>query len=156
VDCSAVICRDPHDVRNTYPLCSGTYPYCANANGAPDGAAYTDFLAKLNNGVSTDGGETTPITGCFANHCDWRLPTIVELQGLHDTTQGFCRSGGSGPCIDPAFGPTTTSYYWSATTVAGSPTYAWDQCFFGCRVEFHLKRVPSYVRAVRGGSDSQG
>jgi hypothetical protein len=153
IDCSTVTCSDPHDVRNTYPLCSGTYPYCANTNGVPDGAAYTDFLGKLNNGASTDGGASTPITGCFAGHCDWRLPTIVELQGLFDATQGFC-NGGHSACIDPAFGPTTTSFHWSATTTAGSPTSAYDQCFFvdcGVSGDFHDKRVPSYVRAVRGG-----
>lgn len=152
VDCSTVTCSDPHNVRNTYPLCSGTYPFCANTSGPPDGGAYTDFLAKLNNGASTDGGASTSITGCFAGHCDWRLPSIVEFQGLLDTTQGVCHLGGSGPCIDPSFGPTTTSFYWSATAAAGSPTFAWDQCFFvGCGVDFHLKRVPEYVRAVRGG-----
>ena len=154
VDCSAVTCSDPHDVRNTYPLCSGPYPFCGNASGPPDGGAYTDFLAKLNNGASTDGGASTPITGCFAGHCDWRFPTVLELQGLYDTTRGFC-NGGHTACIDPAFGPTTTSFYWSATTVAGDPgdaIYAWDHCFFGgCGVEFHLKRIPEYVRAVRGG-----
>jgi Protein of unknown function (DUF1566) len=42
----------------------------------PDGTAFTDYLGTLNDGLSSDG---TTITHCFANHCDWRLPTFEEL-----------------------------------------------------------------------------
>ena len=64
---------DPHDADNGYAWsASGT---------VADGAAYTDFLAKLNDGASTDGGASTAITGCFVGHCDWRLPTIVSCKG---------------------------------------------------------------------------
>ena len=52
----------------------------------------------------TDGVVSTPITGCFANHCDWRLPSIVELQGIFDASAPGCAPD-SGQCIDPIFGP---------------------------------------------------
>jgi hypothetical protein len=133
---------DPHDADNTYTWStSGT---------VADGTAYTDFLAKLNNGASTDGGASTAITGCFAGHCDWRLPTIVELQGIVDATQGNC-GGGSGACIDPAFGPTHPDDYWSATTDAGSPARAWFVDFSSGVVDNFRKSSTYYVRAVRGG-----
>jgi hypothetical protein len=131
----------PRDADNIYSWsASGT---------AADGTAYTDFLSKLNNGASTDGGAMTAITGCFAGHCDWRLPTIVELQGIVDMTQGVC-GGGSGACIDPAFGPTQADRYWSATTSAGNPDYAWGVFFYGSE-NFNSKTDTNYVRAVRGG-----
>jgi len=70
------------------------------------------FLGTLNNGTSTDG---TTSNGCFAGHCDWRLPTIVELQTL--LLQPYpCRTS---PCIDQAvFAPTVALGYSSATTYA--------------------------------------
>jgi len=139
---STVNNADPHDADNYYTWSAGST--------AADGTAYTDFLAKLNNGASTDGGASTPITGCFAGHCDWRLPTIVELQDIVDATQGFC-SGGSGACIDPAFGATQASSYWSATTFASNPAYAWIAFFFVGSVNDIFKTDGLYVRAVRGG-----
>jgi len=130
---------DPRDADNLYTLsASGT---------ALDGTAYTDFQAQLNNGASTDGGATTPITGCFAGHCDWRLPTIVELQGIIDLSASGCDSGN--PCIDPAFGPTQAGFYWSAD--AGGPDLAWS-VVFGNGVVFNAHETfDGYVRAVRGG-----
>ena len=93
----------------------------------------------------------TPITGCFAGHCDWRLPSIVELQGIVDATQGVC-AGGSGACIDPAFGPTTATLYWSATSDSGTPDSAWIGVFYeGGPVSAGTKGSLFSVRAVRGG-----
>jgi hypothetical protein len=131
---------DPHDADNTYTWSA--------AGSAADGTAYTHFLSQLNNGLSTDGGAMTPVTGCFAGHCDWRLPSIVELQGIEDHTQGSC-GGGSGPCIDPVFGPTTIFAYWSATSDAGNSFLAWN--VDPPSVSEVGKTNLLYLRAVRGG-----
>jgi hypothetical protein len=130
---------DPHDADNQYTLsASGT---------APDGTAYTDFLAKLNDGFSLDGNT---ITGCFAGHCDWRLPTSAELQTIVDLNVAGCGTFPYPPCIDPAFGPTQSGSfsYWSATSFSESD--AWIVDFSNGSVSIGIKTAPVYyARAVR-------
>jgi len=108
-----------------------------------DGTAFTSFLATLNNGDSIYGGVSTPIMGCFANHCDWRLPSIVELQGIVNTSDS--------PTIDPIFGPTQSGLYWSATTDYGYPSLAWLVDFLDGTLFGGYKPSRYYVRAVRSG-----
>jgi hypothetical protein len=121
---------DPHDADNTYRWSvSGT---------AADGTAFTDLLATLNGG------------GCFAGQCDWRLPTIYELQTILLEPYPCTTS----PCIDQAvFGPTVAFLYWSATTHATFtfPHYAWNVYFANGYVYFNGKDTDLYVRAVRAG-----
>jgi hypothetical protein len=130
-----------HDVKNRYDW--------SDLGSAPNGSAFTKFLYGLNSGKSPDGTSTS---GCFAGHCDWRLPLIEELAGIVDTTEGLCGGGRSGACIDPIFGPTLASAYWSATTVARSPGRAWGADFgVGPAVDSGHKKLILYVRAVRSG-----
>jgi hypothetical protein len=144
---------DSGDVRNVNNL----FKWSTNDSGgtAPDGTAFTRFLGTLNNGFSTDGRTTTPITGCFASHCDWRLPSIEELQNIVDLSAPGCGSGS--PCIDRIFGPTqslsarstTPGYYWSATACCGAGGSAWDVYFYNGLVYGDSKTHYFYVRAVR-------
>lgn len=112
----------------------------------PDGAAFVDFLGELNRCESTNG---TTITGGFAGHCDWRLPTSAELLAIVDMSAPGCGSGG--PCIDAAFGPTLPHFHWSSTTSAGSPSGAWYVQFLGGSSNTSSKASLYCVRAVRGG-----
>lgn len=116
--------------------------------GRPDGTAFTVFLGTLNGGTSLDG-ET--IRGCFAGHCDWRLPSIVELQSILDPTAPGCGRGA--PCIDETvFGPTLAFFYWSATTDEDLAVFAWGVTFGGGGGFFPaVKDAPLFVRAVRVG-----
>jgi Protein of unknown function (DUF1566) len=136
---SGVNLADPHDVDNTYTWSAG---YAAS-----DATAFTDFLAKLN-GVSSDG---TAVTGCFAGHCDWRLPTILELQTIIDMDVPGCGDVDV-PCIDPIFGPRLANFYWSITTYAASEASAWGVDFYIGYATVQLKVFDRYVRAVRSGS----
>ena len=112
------------DVNNTYTLADGTPPLMP-----PTGVtAFTVFLGTLNGVAPYNSGSPGPITGCFASHCDWRLPSIVELQAIVDTSAIGC-SAETGPCIDPTFGPTQSGLYWATTTVADSPDGAWAVYF---------------------------
>lgn len=118
---------DHHDVDNSYSW--------SNSGTDGDGTAYTDFLSNLNNG------------GGFAATNDWRLPTFAELMTL--VNQPYpCASQ---PCIDAAFGATQRNFYWSATTVAGTPGSAWYVTFDVGEVNGLDKTGFHYSRAVRGG-----
>jgi Protein of unknown function (DUF1566) len=115
----------------------------------PNGTAFTSFLATLNNGTSSDG---TATSGCFAGHCDRRLPAIEELRGIVDVAAPECKVF-PGSCIDETvFGPTIAGLYWSASTQAGSPAGAWYVDFFDGNVSNAAKGGQEfYVRAVRSG-----
>ena len=156
---------DPHDADNFYSW-SNDIP--GNADTAPDGTAFTIFLAALNGGTSADGKTTV---GCFAGHCDWRLPTVEELNGIRGLTPGTCEFGGCAcpdlspgskqqsqccPCIDPVFGPTLSSLYWSLSSYLNDhdvqgPNNAWCVGFDDGSVVIVSKCNSLPVRAVRGG-----
>jgi hypothetical protein len=134
-------CRNVHDVNNRYRWS------VRDNDEAPDGPAFTEFLATLNRDVSRNGDE---ITGCFARHCDWRLPNIDELKTIVDHRTG-------NPTIDAIFGPTQPSTYWSATTQTQHPTFAWGLTFRnGGELDPFNKAGHFFLRAVRGGSDHSG
>ena len=109
-----------------------------------DGHAFTTFLAALN---------TPP---CFAGHCDWRLPTVSELQTILRAEPYPCSTS---PCIDSTFGPTMSTYpYWSATSVVGDPDLwgvdqhrAWMVWFSSGGLTYMEKATFYFARAVRGG-----
>lgn len=117
-----------HDKDNAYTWSAG-----GQGITAADGGAFTDFLAMLNSG------------GCFAGQCDWRLPTLEELQTI---LLESCMI--SGPCIDESvFGP-VGGYYWSATNYVSDPSIAWVVQFISNgSVALTPKDGASSVRAVR-------
>ena len=131
-----------HDKDNTY-----TWSALFGAAG-PEGAAFTDFLGELNDceANSADGS----MRGGFAAHCDWRLPTKEELEAI--LLEPFPCS--KSPCIDPIFGPTTASNYWSSTSSANFPGFAWGVNFFSGKGVLVLLNESIHARAVRGGRGS--
>ncbi len=139
IDCEAVGCPDPHIVNNLYEW--------SDTATDPDGGAFTDFLSKLNDPVGGEASTSHGITGCFAGQCDWRLPNIAELRGVRDTG-----TGSPNPCINAIFGATSLANYWSASTLDGWPSDAWDGDFSNCGLNFNLKTGAAHVRAVRIGS----
>jgi hypothetical protein len=144
-----------HGWHNQYYWCFGlpqNFPNCLNTAHVPDGTVFTAFLGTLDNGTSSDAGATS---GCFAGHCDWRLPAIEELARIRDASQPDCGAdGGLGSCIDEAvFGPTSANYYLSATTAADDPNVVWSVYFGETADETGVGRITKvqsfWARAVR-------
>jgi len=150
VFCESVACPDPHHVNNRYRWSStGT---------DPDGKVFTSFLARLN-------GEFDPeaATGCFAGHCDWRLPKISEFQQIlvgPEAAPGQATTCPAEPCMDPdllsVIGSVPPFDHWTASTFAASPTFAWVADLSpgpaGLVVVGDKDTVDDYARAVRAGS----
>jgi hypothetical protein len=128
-----------HDKDNTYTWSA--------SDSAPDGQAFVDFIGALNNCVEAGGFPPSELSGGFANHCDWRLPSVVEIQTIVDTGVANCGAGDA--CIDPIFGPTINYNYWTATSFAENPAFAWFADFDVGQVEESAKSAAWYVRAVR-------
>ena len=124
---------DPHDADNYYTLTSTV------GGTAQNGTAFTDFLDKLNGGA----GPNT----CLANQCDWRLPTLEELETI--LLRPFpC---GANPCLDPTLGPVETQAggYWVVTALQSFPTQAWDVSFAAGFELSNFKTGLAHTRAVR-------
>ena len=86
------------------------------------------------------------VSWCRAQGDGWRLPTVDELETILD------RSCYDPAVVEPLRAGTVSSYYWSSTTYANYPGYAWYVYFTDGYVNANLKTGDDYVRAVRGGS----
>lgn len=120
-----------HCVDDTYTWCAAT----GNAVGFCAGNT-ASWIAAVN-------------AEAFAGFTDWRLPTGGADGGELATILLAVCPGGGLPCIDPIFGPTASSFYWSATE--NGPGNAWFVIFGSGFVDFDFKNNTFRVRAVRGG-----
>jgi hypothetical protein len=77
----------------------------------------------------------------FAGHSDWRVPSFGELNDIVDLRYQ--------PAVDPIFGPTRESDYWTSTLTI-YPGYLWFVNFGNGYTSFD-DEGDRYVRAVRGG-----
>ena len=69
------------------------------------------------------------ITGNFALHSDWRLPTVDELLSLVDYTAVAPALNGALFPNTPLSGNTAASDFWSASPIAGTSGVAWNVNF---------------------------
>jgi uncharacterized protein DUF1566 len=132
-----------HDKDNAYLWCAPdpSQSRCENPSNAPDGGVFTDFLGALNLSANPVVAATS---GCFAGHCDWRLPTIEELQTIR------LAPCGASPCIDEtAFGPTISAVYWTISGSGPGNGGTWVVQFDDGSVTGQAKKFLAYARAVR-------
>ena len=86
------------------------------------------------------------------------LPIIDELGTIligPNAAPGQATTCSATPCIDPGFaavGGPTAPFYWSASSVAGFPSFAWLADFNDGDVAVSSKAFDGSVRAVRAGS----
>ena len=137
-----------HDQDNVYTWSTGS--------NNMDGTLKTVFLDTLNDVAG--GG-----TNCFAGRCDWRIPSLKELQSIVDSER-------FDPAIDPAFHQPATctgcsdvtlascsctkftnTNYWSSTTDIDPAFKVWTVFFHSGFVPAPPKTDSNSVRAVRGG-----
>ena len=123
-----------HDKDNRY-----TWSAAGPGSTIADGTVFTSFLATLNE------------SSCFAGHCDWRLPTVYEVQTI--LFEPCPAPNHLNPCIDQSvFGPLFGNGQWSATTFAVDPRGVWSVIFADDFVSnIDSKGFSLEVRAVRGG-----
>ncbi len=127
-----------HDGDNVYTW-SATIP-------TPNGTLFTSFLGTLNGNTSSDGGA---VSGCFAGHCDWRVPTTAEIETIL-LEPALCATN---PCIAPVFGSVPlTAGYLTSTTLADDPTAVWFMYTYDGFKGLSFKDDPGWAIAVRGGS----
>jgi hypothetical protein len=126
---------DPQNPSNTYTWSATGFK--------PDGTVFTDFLARLND-CTLSTATINPVAGGFAGHCDWRLPTIEELETVVPPN-----CGGTNPCLFLDFGPNVYGFYWSSMTTVSTRNLAWFMNFLNGGTSFEDKGSLAYVRAVR-------
>ena len=137
-------CIDAHDINNKYTTNCGAFVL--------DGSVYTNFLARLNDDsdvslwFSNSAAETgTQISGCFAGHCDWRVPNSAELQTVQTELQSYT-PGGTHPVLGLASGASTV--YWSSTMVAPyDPANPFDTPWYKINSHPSCATFPGIVRA---------
>ncbi|MDB6160762.1 MAG: adhesin [Gammaproteobacteria bacterium] len=132
------------------------YSWTSTSTGSlADGTLWTVFVPGLNGGDYYSPSQGMDVSAgpvsCFANHCDWRIPTIAELISIVERSAPGCGTAADSPCIDPAFGP-IAGLYWSSSSSVGSPVGAWSLVYvFVIPDEFVGKPNSLSARAVRSG-----
>lgn len=109
-------------------------------------ARYSFLAGNPGHGMN-HGYNSFSFVDCVAGKCDWRLPSVAELQTI--LTEPYpCTTS---PCIASILGPTIAGEYWTSTTLADNGAYAWSVAFGTGDVMYLDKLGSRPVRAVRGG-----
>ncbi len=122
--------------------------YTRDANGTvtdnATGLVWQDDAVGSTMDWASAGGYCEDLT--LGGQTDWRLPTVEELKTLVDYGKV------SAPLIDDTtFQYVASNGYWSSTTVASVPSFAWVVVFNFGDGDWYDEGFSFYVRCVRSG-----
>jgi hypothetical protein len=80
----------------------------------------------------------------YADHDDWRLPEIHELESIVDYSNPDW-------AIDSTAFPATPDFFWSSLSVVGNTSLAWYVSFYDGIMCYNYNTYGYDVRCVRGG-----
>ncbi len=136
-------------VRGAAPADTAVPRFIANGDGTVTDQ-YTGLVwqqAPANTAMSWEAALQYAEGLSLADHMDWRLPNIKELQSINDETR-------SGPSLDTTIFPGAQAVpTWSSTTEMNGKDRAWCVDFKLGIVSYQAKTSKLYVRCVRGGAD---
>ncbi len=102
------------------------------------------------------GLNTGHLPECDANHNDWRLPTVQEIQSLVHygfSNPAMSNAAGTKPWQpDDVFSNVKSDNYWTSTPDAANPNFAWRIRFDRGLVFTEHKTYSFYVWPVRDGN----
>jgi hypothetical protein len=143
-----------HDVNNTYTWANAFAVHVATLNNV---CKNDETVACSVNGdadcVAAGAGDKCG----FAGKRDWRVPNIKELQSIinYQNVNPAVSAAFNNNCVAGATvlsgSCTAASFYWSSTSFAGFPRFAWGVDFGDGFVVADDKNFFDHVRAVRGG-----
>ena len=116
-------------------------------NNADTGATCTGVAdsTKCNTQSFATAVNALPTGQALCGFRDWRMPSVEELAGL-------AHLGRNSPAIDGNYFPNTpSSWYWSASPIAGAPDFAWSVYFSYGIGDNSIKNYAYQVRLVRSG-----
>lgn len=112
-----------------------------DAGGSTEVAWCNDSLGGL--ACTSENYVNAANAAALCGASDWRMPSQRELLTIVHAVNLI-------PAIDPSFGPTGNSAYWSADTYATTPAFAWGVHFGYGAANAEYKNRPNHVRLVRG------
>lgn len=129
---------------------------CANAKRNWVTAILTDVVS-LNSFGTMNGNNCGDTSNSGSHQTDWRLPNRFEMESLLDlgfVSPAVPNTAGTGKWAegDPFTGVQTSDNYWTSTTYASPPEFAWSVYLTaGSVIATGKTTSPYYVWPVRGG-----